>query len=83
MTAREKVFARMQRAHVLKDGRALIVLLAAVEIAHVAPVWKDSVNVILDGKVLNVTGKRHVSLLTTARQKFMEYVRQQIFASVT
>ena len=38
MTVQEKVFARMQRAHVLKDGRVLIALLAAVETALVVPV---------------------------------------------
>jgi hypothetical protein len=78
MTVQGKVFARMKRAHVLMVGLVMIVLLVVAETAHVAPVLKASVSVILDGKVLNVIRKRHVLLLITVRQKFMDRAKQRM-----
>ncbi len=81
MTVQGKVFARMQHAHVLKVGLVTIVLLVAAEIARVAPVLKDFVNVILDGKVLHVTRKQHVLLLITVRQRSMDCAKQRMFVN--
>ncbi len=81
MTVQEKVFARMQHAHVLKVGLVMIVLLVVAETAPVAPVLKDSVNVILDGKVLNVIRKQHVLLLITVRQRSMDCAKQWMFVN--
>ncbi len=81
MTVQGKVFAKMQHAHVLKIGLVMIVLLVAAETARVAPVLKDSVNVILDGKVLHVIRKQHVLLLITVRRRSMECVKQRMFVN--
>ena len=72
MTVQERVFVRTQHAHASKVGRVMIVLSVAAGTALVARVLKDSVSVILDGKVLNVIDKRHVLLLITVRQKCMD-----------
>lgn len=81
MTVQEKVSVRTQHAHVSKVGRVMIVPLAAAGTAHVARVLKDSVSVILDGKVLNVIDKRHVLLLITVRQKCMDCAKQRMFVN--
>ena len=78
MTVQVKVFARIQHVHVLMVGLVMIVLLVAVETALVAPVLKDFVDVILDGKVLLAIRKRHVLLLITARQRFMDCAKRRM-----
>ena len=78
MTVQVKVFARIQHVHALMVGLVTIALLVTVETALVAPVLKDFVDVILDGKVLLAIKKRHVLLLITARQRFMACAKQQM-----
>ena len=78
MTAREKVSARMQLAHASTAGQVTIVPLEGVETALMVPVLKDSAVAILDGKVLNVISRRHVSLWITVRQKSTEFAKQRI-----
>ena len=81
MTVQERVFVRTQHAHVSKVGRVMIVLLVAAGIAHVVRVLKDSASVILDGKVLNVIGKRRVLLLITVLRKCMDCAKQRMFVN--
>jgi hypothetical protein len=78
MIVQEKGFARIQHVCALMVGLVMIVLLVVAEIALVALVLEDSVDVKLDGKVLHVIRKRHVLLLMTVRRRFMEYVKQQM-----
>lgn len=81
MIVQERAFVRTQHAHVSKVGRVVIVLLVAAGTARVARVLKDSVSVILDGKVLHVINNQHVLLSITARQKCMDLAKQRMFVN--